>query len=65
MARFRAGILRKEALMEWNNSIPRTVGIGIQDFAKVVTNNSDPGGQPEAQDSDGRAVAGKDFPYPA
>ncbi|MCI9231163.1 MAG: hypothetical protein HFH96_08655 [Lachnospiraceae bacterium] len=51
--------------MEWNNSIPRTVGIGIQDFAKVVTNNSDPGGQPEAQDSDGRAVAGKDFPYPA
>ena len=25
--------------MEWNKSIPRTVGIGIQDFAKVVTNN--------------------------
>ena len=25
--------------MEWKKSIPRTVGIGIQDFAKVVTNN--------------------------
>lgn len=36
---FRAGILWKEALMAWKKGIPRTVGIGIQDFAKMVTNN--------------------------